>query len=215
MHAIKYLSVTLLFGIVGGFVVLGIVYFFKATTVVERIGPKGARAYGGFFQQSEADVLGVQDPPSNGAYEMRVYLFHEDKFNSVASKDYSSPVERTTRRRDVATYAVEQIVRGPTVEELESGYRPTFGPGAIAQMSDDSQCGTKQFLVSLDPEQYFAQVTFCKPITTDQTWGYAFITEQIRDTLIQFDRIHKVKIVTPSNTCINGTPIREVDDCIY
>ncbi|HNQ30901.1 MAG TPA: hypothetical protein PKG71_00855 [Candidatus Woesebacteria bacterium] len=215
MGKVKFLPILLVLGMVIGLSALGITYLMKAGHVVDSVKIKGVRAYGGFLQQSEADVLGTQAKTEAGEYHTYIYYFNEDKFNTLGANDYTSSITRTTPRTDLATFSIEQIVRGPVEDEMLQGFRPTFGTGAIAQFAGESRCGIKQFFVTLDPENYFAQVTFCKPITTDVDWGYRFITQQIRKTLIQFERIHKVRIVTIDDTCLDGSPSLEPTDCVY
>lgn len=215
MGKVKLIPILLVLSMMIGLIFLGMTYLIKAGHVVDSVKIKGVRAYGGFLQQSEADVLGAQAKTEAGEYRTHVYYFNEDKFNTLGAVDYTSLIIRMTPRTDLATFAIEQIVRGPVEDEMLQGFRPTFGTGAIAQFTGASHCGIKQFYVTLDPENYFAQVTFCKPIVSDIDWGYRFITQQIRKTLIQFERIHKVRIVTIDDTCLDGSPSLEPTDCVY
>lgn len=215
MLKVKYIPVILVTGMLIGLLLLGAQYLLKSIDIVDNVpllpGVKGRVS---FFPKSEVETLELA-PAKIDVYSTDIYLFSNDKFSQPGKADYTVPVERHTSRTDVATFALEEIMRGPTTAETEQGLRSTFGEEYFMSLSGKSNCGIKNFTLSLDADNYFARVNFCKNIVFTQDWSISLLTEQIRKTLIQFEKIQKVKILNKDGNCVDGTKATTPEDCVY
>lgn len=215
MMKVKYIPVILVTGMLIGLLLLGAKYLFASINIVDNVPlMPGARGRISIFPKSEAETLALS-PTKVDIYSTDVFLFNNDKFSQAGVSDYTSIVERHTPRTDVATYALEEIIKGPTADEIEQGFRPTFGEENLITFSGKSQCGIRAFTLGLDPDNYFAKVNFCREVNFTQDWSMSLLTDQIRKTLIQFEKIHKVQILNKDGNCINGTKISSPEDCVF
>lgn len=211
----KYIPVILITGMLLALLFLGATYLFKSLNIIDELPLiPGAKGRASFFAKSEVDMLDVS-PTKVNMYETTVNMFNDDKFNQPGTAVYTSSVERFTPRNDVATFALEEIIRGPTTEEIDTGFRPTFGENYFAILSGKSNCGIRNFTLSLDPDNYLAEVKFCRDINLTQNWSASLIAEEIRKTLIQFEKIQKVQILNKDGDCLDGSKLTSPDDCMY
>jgi hypothetical protein len=215
MLKVKYIPVILVTGMLIGLLVLGAQYLFKSINIVDSMPLlPGAQGRVSFFAKSEVESLELA-PAKINVYSTDVYMFSNDKFSQPGNANYTVPVERQTRRTDIATFALEEIMRGPTAEETEQGLRSTFGDEYFITLSGKSQCGIRNFTITLDPDNYFARVNFCKDINFTQDWSMMLLQDQIRKTLIQFEKIQKVQILNKDGNCLDGTKITTPEDCVH
>ncbi len=104
----------------------------------------------------------------------------------------------------VATYAIQQLIAGPTAAESAAGYYTTLGgwqPGA-------SNCGGPDFLLTLNrkgttPAQGTATLRFCRTVLLGGDLSGVRISAEIEATLLQFATIHQVVILTPQGGCFD------------
>lgn len=211
----KQIPVILVVGMLLALLLLGGTYFLKSMHVLDNFSssPK-VKGFAAFFPPTEVGVLQITPTPVD-VYRVKVFMFSNDKFSQPGTSDYTTPVERQTSRVDIATYAVEQILRGPSIEEVEQGLRPTFGEDNFMVISGKSSCGIKNFTVDLDPENYFATLHFCKDIAFLEDVSINLLTDQIRNTLIGFEKIHKIRILNNEGKCIDGSEVLTAEDCVY
>ncbi len=215
MLKVKHIPVILVAGMLIGLLVLGAQYLFKSINIVDSMPLlPGVQGRVSFFPKSEVETLELA-PAKIDVYSTDIYMFSNDKFSQPGNADYTVPVGRQTVRTDVATFALEEVIRGPTTEETEQGLRSTFGEEYFMSLSGKSNCGIKNFTLSLDADNYFARVNFCKDITFAQDWSKMLLTEQIRKTLIQFEKIQKVQILNKEGNCLDGTKVTTPEDCVY
>lgn len=215
MLKVKYIPVILVTGMLIGLLLLGARYLFASINIVDSVPlMPGAKGRISFFPKSEVETLELA-PAKIDVYATDIFMFSNDKFSQPGNADYTVPVERYTSRTDIATFALEEIMRGPTTEETERGLRPTFGDEYFMSLSGKSNCGIKNFTLSLDTENYFARVNFCKDISFTQDWSMMLLVDEIRKTLIQFEKIHKVQILNKEGNCINGAKVTTPEDCVY
>lgn len=215
MLKVKYIPVILVTGMLIGLLLLGARYLFASINIVDSVPlMPGSTGRISFFPKSEAETLSLT-PAKIDIYSTDVFLFNNDKFSQAGISDYTTPVERHTPRTDVATFALEEIMKGPTTVEVEQGLRPTFGEEYFVTLSGNSQCGIKTFTLNIDPDNYFAKVKFCKDVNFTQDLSMSLLTDQIRKTLIQFEKIHKVQILNKAGNCINGAKVTTPEDCVY
>ncbi|MGZ3667702.1 MAG: GerMN domain-containing protein [Ktedonobacterales bacterium] len=137
-----------------------------------------------------------------GGYLVKVYFSrHPDTDNNPAAV---FPVDRTAPNLQVATYAIQQLIAGPTASETAAHY---FTP-LPSSLTGSSNCGGPDFQITLDmkgttPEAGTATLRFCRPtqLAGDLTGG--IIKAEINATLKQFSTIHKVVILNSSGSCFD------------
>lgn len=137
-----------------------------------------------------------------GGYPVRVFFSkHPDSDNDVAAV---FPVNRVSPTLGVATFAIQQLIAGPTAAEAAAGYYTPL-PGTL---SGASNCGGPDFQIALDmkgptPENGTATLHLCRAtlLPGDLTGGY--IAAEIKATLTQFPNIHKVVILNSAGSCFD------------
>lgn len=124
-----------------------------------------------------------------------------DKFSLLA------PVDRTTSDPMVGTFAVQQLVLGPTPAEQQQGYysqvqRSITGPSncvvAGAKTTDFKLTLNKKGTVT---EQGTATIQFCRQLLSAGIGTDATIKDEVTQTLKQFSTIQKVVILTKDRHC--------------
>lgn len=139
-------------------------------------------------------------PTSAGGIPVLVYFSKhpdsEHSFTAVFS------VMRTSPDQGVATFAIEQLIRGPTPAEQATGLYTEL----TAALSGTSNCGGPDFQITLDKkgstaESGTATLKFCRPTSTAGIGADARITTEIDKTLLQFSTIHKVVILISTGHC--------------
>lgn len=114
------------------------------------------------------------------------------------------PVNRVSPDLGVATYAVKQLIAGPTATEAQAGYFTEL-TGAINK-TDASTCGGSDFKITLDyrgktPELGTATLQFCRTVTTAGIGADARISAELQATLTQFSNIKRAVILTKDGNC--------------
>lgn len=145
--------------------------------------------------------------------KIKVYLFDMTKFNTPDNTDYLTPVERSTDRSDIARFAIEQIILGPTEQEKKLTLQPTFGKGASAEFASGSTCNGADFKVSI--EKKLATVQFCRVTMLAGDMSGFIIAEQIATTLKQFDTVDKVTVLNNKGNCFSDLSGLDSRDCTY
>lgn len=113
------------------------------------------------------------------------------------------PVVRTSPTLGVATYALKQLIAGPTAAEQSAGY---YTPLSSA-LTGPSSCGA-DFTLALNthvnrPEQGTATLRFCRATQLPGDLSGAYITSEIQATLLQFPAIHRVVILSDTGDCFD------------
>jgi hypothetical protein len=114
------------------------------------------------------------------------------------------PVPRVSPTPAVATYAMEQLIAGPTPAEKTAGYFTELT--AVLHRSEPSNCGDADFRLTLDhrggtPQPGTATLQFCRPTTSPGIGADARITAEIKRTLTQFATITTVVILNGHGDC--------------
>lgn len=145
----------------------------------------------------------VPAPPTTSAgYAVQVFFSkHPDSDNDVNAV---FAVGRTSPTLGVATYAVQQLIAGPTAAEAAAGYYTPL----TASLSGPSDCGGADFTITLDhkgttPEAGTATMRFCRATSLAGDLTGARISAEITATLKQFPNIHKVVILTRDGGCFD------------
>ncbi len=111
-------------------------------------------------------------------------------------EDYTEleAVNRTTDRIDIANFAIEQLIAGPTPEEEGRALLDEIEP------TGESICDGADF--SLNIEQNVAVLQFCRDVTRVGGVGeYARIITPVRETLMQFDTVDDIVILDSRGDC--------------
>lgn len=141
-----------------------------------------------------------------------VYMFDFKKFNIPDNIDYLTKVIRKTTRKDVATFAIEEIIKGPSSTELTKELKPTFGKGYQMWFVSESNCNGRDFKIEINNK--IAKVQFCKDSMLAGDMSGFIITEQISKTLKQFSTIEKVQILNSKGYCLDDMSGQLAKDCI-
>lgn len=134
--------------------------------------------------------------------QVTVYQFSKALFDKVGSTVYWEPVIRETTRSDVATFAIEEIIKGPTPEEINQGLGQTFGTGKFVVFTDSSNCSGRDF--SINVTNGTATVRFCRSTQlTGDSSGY-IVTGEFVSTLKKFSTVKKVVVLNKAGQCFNN-----------
>jgi Sporulation and spore germination len=144
-------------------------------------------------------------------YPVKVYFSkHPD---SDSSPTAVFPVYRSSPTLGVATYAIEQLIAGPTAAEKTAGYYTELTTSLVGT----SSCNGADFTIALDMKGAkhapgTATLQFCRGTQLAGDLSGARITANISQTLLQFSNITSVVILTQSGHCFND--LKGTDDCL-
>lgn len=125
-------------------------------------------------------------------YDVKVHFSKHPESDDDPTQTF--PVDRTARDSGVATFAMQELLKGPTPAETTRGYFST------ARLRDgESTCGGKDF--SLKLEDGTARLQFCKPFDHIGSVSDGQAESVIKATLDQFDSITKVIILNAAGDC--------------
>lgn len=146
-------------------------------------------------------------------YHVKIYFSRtQSGANSAPSSSSSAaiehPVERVTTSNQTATFALEQLVKGPTAAEQQEGYysqvqKSLSGP---SNCNTSNGSGNSDFILTLNKrgnknEPGTATVKFCRTLTSAGVGTDVAIRTEIEDTLKQFSTIQKAVILTKDGHC--------------
>lgn len=125
-------------------------------------------------------------------YDVRVHFSKHPESDDDPAQTF--PLDRTARDSGVASFAIQELLKGPTPAETTRGYFST------ATLRDgESTCGGKDF--SLKIEDSTARLQFCKPFDHIGSVSDGQAESVIKATLDQFDSITKVIILNAAGDC--------------
>jgi len=157
---------------------------------------------------ASATVTNVPASPTVGGFSVKVYFSKHPASDSDVTAVFSVP--RVSPTVAVATYAMQQLIAGPTASETAAGYYSELH-GAL---SGASTCGGADFQITLNThidahtgtpsaQQGTAVLTFCKTTALPGDLSGGRIATQINATLKQFATITKVQILNSTGRCFN------------
>ena len=123
----------------------------------------------------------------------RVKVFFPNPARNRNDLGYVQPVWRTTQRSDLAKFAVEQLIVGPTRNESRMGLIKPI------QFRGNSNCGGN-FTLSISSG--VARLKFCKTVPSAGIGDDARVTSSINATLKQFRSVKSVIILTKEGDCL-------------
>lgn len=133
-------------------------------------------------------------PPNDSSDRTEVTVFFPATPSENGAIDAVEPVSRTTDRVDVAEFAIEQLIAGPTSKEREMGLRDEI------ELTGESNCGGENFTLSIS-DAGEARLQFCRDVITAGIGQDARIINAIASTLKQFSTVDRVIILDASGNC--------------
>jgi hypothetical protein len=119
------------------------------------------------------------------------------------------PVQRVAPNSAVATYTIQLLIAGPTLEERSAGHFSELnslftGPSSCSNGSNPT--GGPDFTLTLNKkgattEQGTATLQFCRPTSSPGIGADARVTAEITKALTQFSTITKVVILQRNGHC--------------
>jgi hypothetical protein len=158
------------------------------------------------YQGSCFDDLSGQNACLSGTqpagYPVKVYLSRHPETDADFTAVF--PVTRISPNLGVATFAVEQLLAGPTPTEQPAGYFTDLT--RVFNRSDPSSCGGADFTIALDKrgtrqEVGTATLQFRRTIASGGIGDDARILAELRATLMQFENIQRVVILNKAGNC--------------
>jgi len=153
-----------------------------------------------------AATVTVPAPTTAGGYKVLVYF--SKKSDATVNHVYS--VNRVSPTAGVATYAMQQLIKGPSASETAAGYWTEL----TAALTGASNCGGADF--QLIPDQHIDPHTgvasaqpktwvmkFCKTTSLPGDLSGGRISTQITKTLTQFSTITTVQILNSAGHCFD------------
>jgi hypothetical protein len=112
------------------------------------------------------------------------------------------PVTRSAPAGHLETFAIEQLILGPTAVEAQTGLYSALTNRFIGT----SNCGGPDFTLRFDqrdktPEVGTTTMQLCREIPSPGDTGAVIILNEVSATLKQFPTIQKVIIINFDNTC--------------
>lgn len=142
-----------------------------------------------------------------------IYMFDRAKYDTPNNTDVYTVVNRQTTRADVAAFAIEEIIKGPTAQEKLSNLDTTFGTNKFVWFTGNSNCNGKDFTVSISSDS-IATVKFCKQTMLAGDLSGGIVSGQIEKTLKQFATIKKVRVLNSSGNCFDDMRGVSSDQCV-
>ncbi|HEY9850274.1 MAG TPA: GerMN domain-containing protein [Leptolyngbyaceae cyanobacterium] len=122
----------------------------------------------------------------------RVKVFFPNYSRNNTDLGHVEPVWRTTQRRDIARFAIEQLIAGPTRNEIKNGFMKPI------QFRGSSNCGG-DFNLSLSGG--VARLKFCRTIPSAGIGDDARVKSSVDATLQQFSTVNSVIVLTKEGDC--------------
>jgi hypothetical protein len=155
------------------------------------------------MQGMNACLNGAQGQPGQQAgYPVKVFFSKHPTSDSNFAAVY--PVMRTSPDLGVATFAVQQLIIGPTTAEKQAGYFTELT--RAINRTDGSSCGGADFVITSNmqgstPQPGTATLQFCRTLTLPGEGADARISAELQATLTQFPAIKKAVVLTKQGNC--------------
>lgn len=125
-------------------------------------------------------------------YSVKVYFSKHTDSDNDPTKTF--PVDRTSPNIAVASYAISQLIAGPTTDEAALGLYST-----VKVRGDTSNCSGQDFKIKI--LEGTATLQFCRTFDAIGTMSDATAQETIKATLLQFSTVKKVIILSKTGNC--------------
>jgi hypothetical protein len=143
-----------------------------------------------------------------------VVVYFSKRPDSLNDPNAVFAVQRTTTASDVATFAIQQLIAGPTAAEAAQGYFTEI----TAALSGPSDCGGTDFNLALNargstPQTGTVTLRFCRSLQLPGEMTDPRIQTEITRTLTQFPGIASVVILTREGHCLGD--LSGADRCLH
>jgi len=149
-----------------------------------------------------APAATVTTATSSGPYPVKVFFSKHPQTDSNVNAVFA--VQRQSPTLGVATFAIQQLIAGPTVGESGQGYFTELP----ASLTGSSNCSGADFVITLNhkgttPTPGTATLQFCRATQLAGDLSGARIAAEITATLTQFPSTQHVVILTRDGSCFN------------
>lgn len=141
------------------------------------------------------------------SFPVKVYFSKHPETDSNVTAVF--PVGRVSPTIGVATYALQQLILGPTASEAASGYFTELP----ASLTGASNCGGPDFTYTIDNATHTGKLQFCKQTQLAGDLVGPRIKAEINATLTQFPNVTKVIILNSSGHCFDD--LQGADSCLH
>ena len=141
---------------------------------------------------SQQTTNGNADTAKPKTYHVKVYFSKHPESDDDPTKVYA--FTRTSPDLGLATFAVKQLISGPTNPEKAAGYFTD-----VRVRNDASNCGNADFTLSIKDAK--ATLRFCRTFDAVGTLSDGRANETIRATLLQFPTVKSVVVLSKDGHC--------------
>lgn len=145
------------------------------------------------FVVSQEEVSPLKVHQGNAKQPNNIKIFFPVGGEARDGFDDVQAVNRWTNSLGVARFAIQELIKGPTVSEQRQGLVD------IIELRGESTCGGRDFSISI--KQGTATLQFCRSVPTGGVGDDARIQAAINQTLKQFPTINKVVILNEQGDC--------------
>jgi hypothetical protein len=138
-------------------------------------------------------------PPTATPIGYPVKIFFSRHPDSDSNVNAVFPVNRVSPTLGVSTYAIQQLIAGPTPAEAAANYYTEL----TAALHGASNCGGPDFTYTIDNSKHTGTLRFCKATTLPGDLSGARIKAEITATLTQFPNVTKVIILNYMGHCFD------------
>ncbi|MFW5719897.1 MAG: hypothetical protein ACOCXT_02620 [Candidatus Dojkabacteria bacterium] len=127
--------------------------------------------------------------PTPTGEEIELQVFFSRRPESNNDFDFTSGRERNTTRKDVGTFAIQELIEGPSEDAQDQGlYSPI-------ELQGESNCDGQDFTLFVE-QNGEAVLQFCKDLQIAGVGDAARIESTVTDTLEQFSTVETITILT-------------------
>lgn len=168
--------------------------------------PRQCRTSDGKLFVEEVDEVGIINPPSAVASEDEdesetsfITIYFSKDPESYDDPTYAFPVERDTDNEDLISFVINELIAGPTTEEMSENL---FSELVLTGMSN---CDGNNYTYELTSGEITVQ--FCKMIETEGVSEDARIQTLLTDSLEELDLVDSVVLLD-----LNGDTLFSQED---
>ncbi len=130
--------------------------------------------------------------PTQATYPVKVYFSKHPESDDDPSKVF--PVDRTAPTIAVASYAISQLIAGPSASETAKGYFSN-----VQVRSEPSDCSDQDFTLTI--KDTVATLRFCRTFDARGSVSDGQAQETIKASMLQFSTVKKVVILSKTGNC--------------
>jgi hypothetical protein len=178
--------------------------------VLVRLASQRASVSGQNPQPTATSVPAASPTPASHV----VLIYFSKRPDSLNDPNATFPVQRTTTSSDVANFAIQQLIAGPTAAEAAQGYFTEVS----AALTGPSDCGGADFTLTMNtrgstPQTGTATLRFCRSLQLPGEMTDPRIKAELTKTLTQFPGISTVVILTREGHCLGD--LSGADRCLH